>query len=576
MATSATESKSKPNIDRAAAVVAVVHEESAWSPASLWSLVALAGLATIWLTFAGIRIESAYLNHFGFFFDPAAYYLHNIEVYRFYEQQGWLQAIMHQITSNPRDPGRILPHLLLAPKSLIGLWAHMWTQMPFIWGFLTLLSVTVYQRTRSILLSIASIALFVAIPFLYDPMQGVAAYWLDLTPACALGSAAICLIQYARTRHNGWMLAFGAFASACALCRWSSSFYVLVFAVLAIPALLAHDELRNWRSSARAMGFALAGALPGLVFLLAFWQTSLWYYKTFGFAFGAPLSQSFIWTSKALNVMFGAPILAVVVLLTTANLLCWLRRLTQSGKEASLSFIALWLPLSVLLFVCLIVKAVDGYHPLVYFAPALFVSTFCPLGTITRHRIQWQAAALALIVAGLAISIQSYEAARRLANSTQPQQAIKKASDTALANLIVSTRSRCFTQFDTETVTPQMEVFFFHGSFCDWVSYFSIHESYLKFIYEGESPETMAESAYGKVKEKVELVAVFADPEQAAKPGVFNNVYSATVSKAVAQRLPRDPAFRFVGYVDGQFGKLAIYKNTLFRPEPHHRWAAKH
>lgn len=520
-------------------------------------LIALSAVATIWLTYAGIKIEGAYLHNYGFFFDPAAYYLHNIEVFRHYESQGLLATLVHQITHNPRDPARIIPHLLIAPQSLISLWGHMWTQMPLVFAFLSLLSTTTWVRTRSLLLGCAAIASFACMPFLYDPMHGVAAYWLDFTPACALGCLALCLVRFMLRPHLAWMLAFGIFASLAALSRWSSSFYVISFAALAFPLALSANH--RSRHISKCILVALLGAFLGLLFLFGFWQENSWYYKTFGFAFGAPISQSVLWTSQAIVKMIGAPLLAALLALS----LLQVRRLKQDARVIATCW---WLPISTFLFVCCVVKAVDGYHPLVYFGPALAVSAFGPLTISSELAGKWRAATAAILLLCFGVGVHSYEVARKTANNPLPEQALKKRADAALAKLIIDTNSRCFTEFDTESVRPQMEVFFFHKRFCDWVSYFSIHESYLRFIYEGATPPQMADRAFKQIKNKVELVAVFANPSEALKPGVFNNQYSAAVSKGVAEKVATDPDFQLAGQVQAPAGLLAVYKNSAYKP----------
>ncbi len=519
-------------------------------------LVTLSAMATIWLTFAGIKIEGAYLHNYGFFFDPAAYYLHNIEVYRHYESQGILSTLAHQIAHNPRDPARIVPHLLFAPQSLISLWGHMWTQMPLVFAFLSLLSTTTWARTRSLLLSCAAIASFASMPFLYDPMHGVAAYWLDFTPACALGCLALCLVRFLMRPHLGWMFFFGIFASLAALNRWSSSFYVIAFAALAFP--LALTAQNRSQSIVKCVLVAFLGAAPGLLFLFGFWQENSWYYKTFGFAFGAPISQSVLWTSKAIVKMIGAPLLCTILAMSLLHL----KRLKQEARVIALCW---WLPISILLFVCCVVKAVDGYHPLVYFGPALAVSAFGALRTPSELTGKWLGATVAILVLCLAVGVHSYEVARKIAHNPSPEETLKKKADAALAGLIIETNSRCFTEFDTESVRPQMEVFFFHKRFCNWVSYFSIHESYLKFIYDNATPPQMADRAFKQLKNKVELVAVFANASDALKPGVFNNQYSAAVSKGVAEQVATDPDFHLTGHVQAPAGLLAVYKNNAYK-----------
>lgn len=516
-------------------------------------------VATAWLSYSSIRIESTYLQNYGFFFDPAAYYLHNIAVYQFYETHGQWDTLIHELFNNERCPGRVIPYIILSPKLLATLWGHMWTQMPVLLAFLVLLSSTIYKKSQSLLLATGSIVLFSGIPFLYHPTNGLAAYWLDLTSACALGSAAVCLIRYADARQQRWMYAFGAFCSIAALCRWSAAFYVLTFAALALPLVL-FGRSHPWKRSLLDLACAVVTALPGLLFLFSSWKSNAWYYKTFGYAFGAPISQSLTWTSGALKEMIGMPIIWVLALSTAVGAVL----LTRTKFKAPL-VLSLWFPVSVLVFVCVVVKAVDGFHPLVYFAPALFVAGFCPLSTIRSNPIWLRLAASLMIAIGLFSAIDSYELYRRFAKSPSPERALQKRCDSALANLIVSSKAETATQFDTETCMPHLEAFFFNGTSCASVALFSKHESYLKFIFKNQTPEEMAASACRQVRSDLDLVAVFTDPAQALKPGTFNNSYSATVSNRVSEYVSKDPAFKFVANVDGIAGKLSVYRNTAFK-----------
>lgn len=516
--------------------------------------------AFLWVTTA--KLEQTFLDHYGFFYDPAAYYVRNLTVYRYFEQHGLWNSLIYEFFNDERCPGRMVPYLLLQPKLLLSTTGHMWTEMPLVWAFLSLLSTTIFQRTRSFVLAGASIFLFAGLPFLFDPKLGIGAYWLDFPAACALGCAALCAIRYLATRNNGWMFALGAFASATALCRWSAACYLVLFVALAVPALAIANGRERWKKTAASFACAATTALPGIVFFLQFYAYNSWYYKQFGYAFDHPISKSIEWTFKAMQQLFSIPILSILILLTAVNAVL----LIKNKNDRILRFVAFWAPAAVFVFLCCIAKAVDGYHPVLFFVPALFISAFCGLGQVAARYRRWCYIAAAIIaVTGIASSINTYEACRRLAKSPPPQIALQKQADASIAKYIVATSSESFTQLDSESCMPHMEVIFNHGRDCKMENVFSTHETYLKHHYKNITAEQMARQAYAKVQTLIELVGVFADPNQATRPGIFDNAYSTTISKYVAERVARDPAFKFVANVDSPQGKLALYQNMSYK-----------
>jgi hypothetical protein len=525
-------------------------------------------LLTAWLVLSCARIELQYLKHYGYFFDPASYYLHNIDLYRLYQQSGLQAALTYELTHNARFPARTVPYLLIAPQKLVTNLGHMWSEVPFIWLFLWMLASTILKRTHSPMFAIASISLFCGVPYLYDPTLGIAGYWLDFTSACALGSGALCLVNYCQSRNPWWMAAFGALASAAALSRFSSAIYVLSYASLAVPVAL-FAQIRNsshcsWKSVLTGLAAALLTAAPGLFFLFGFLEHNRTYYSTYGYAFGAPVLQSILWTGPALVRLMGMPILLVLLAFSTTHII-----LLLAGRSENLrvSLAASWFPISVFAFVCFIVKAVDGWHCLVYFIPALLVSSFVPFGLLRPHHIWWRVTAIAFAVLAATTTIVSYSTFEHLSVNPPPHLALRKQADSAMARQILSTQAPSFMQFDTESMMPQLEVFLNHGFFSKWPSMmFSIHEAYMKNYYPGKTPTEAAGSAFAHLKEEVALVAIFADPKDALKNGAFDNSYSATVAHQVSQMVQSDSGWSQLRHIESPKGKLMLYWNARFEP----------
>lgn len=552
-----------PAVPNAQAQVSCIQEKPA-APVSRLAIGLLLVVATItsaWLTVAPWRIESTYLRNYGFFCDPSAYYVHNIHLHDYAKANGAWAAIQQEVQFNARHPLRTVPYLLVAPDLLIRMDGHLWTQTPFLWVFLGLLSTVAYLRTRNLLFSVSTMTVFAALPFLYDPGVGLGAYWLDFTAACCLGSAALCLIAYHQHRHWAWLLGTGAFFSATALARFSSAFYLLSFLSVAVPLTLLNACGRDVRKLARALVTLSVGALPGIVFVLAFYEFNRTYYQTFGFAFGAPLSQSIEWTTQAIVRIVGVPLLTVLLTLIVVNVVC-----VRNKEQLKLQSMALWLPISLALFVCLVVRAVSGTHPLVYFGPALVIAAMIPVDFRYWNQKMVSVLSAALLICSIFLIPGAYDVSRKLANAAPPTARLSKKCDESLANLIVSSGAKSFLQFNDETVNPHLESFFKTGRSCSAFPIFSRYDAYLKGIYPGQDRAAMIESIYKKTKKHVQLVAVFAKPEDATKPGAFPSQLSAAIAQSVSARIAADPHFKLVGHVMSPTGLLSVYQNTELEP----------
>jgi hypothetical protein len=549
------------NANNRRAAVAALPEKKVLPRVSKTSfaIVAVATIATTWLVLAGQRLESLYLSNYGYFYDAAAYHQVHIDLYHAFLRDGLWTTVLNQLLNNDRGPLRTIPYLLLAPKLLTSPTGHLWTAAPFLWLFLFLFCSTAQSSTKSLLLSVCATTFFVGIPFLYDPTHGIAAFWLDLTAALALGSAALCLIRFAQSGNNGWMVAFGALASATVLSRWSAAAYLVTFASLALPAALA-TRLPNWKNVGTGIACALLTALPGIIFTVYFFKSASHYYRVAGYALNATVAQSLQWAASTLNELLGTTLLCCLLLMAALNAACWMKNRTSN----SVNLIALWMPVSFFVFLCLVCKVGLAHHPLFYFAPALAVAAFCPLAPVVNRK-KHLALCVTLLTVGVSSSISSYEHFRRIANNPPSTFKMIKQTDVALAQLIASTQARSFLRFDTQSVFPCLEAFYTYGSYCNEAPYFSVHPFHLTSVYPGKTPEQVAVAAYAAVKSNVDLIVVFANPEQALAPHTFSNPYSQSVSREVARRVPNDSSWQLVGTVSGWRGKLKVYKNETLQ-----------
>jgi hypothetical protein len=518
-------------------------------------------MLTALLIFCCNKIENLYLSNYGFFYDPVAYYTHNIELYQMYLRDGTWPAMINELATNNRHPLRTIPILALAPDMLATPSAHLWTETPLLFAFLSLLGTTVYARSKSLLVGAAAMGLFAAFPFLYDPKAGLAAYWLDLSAALAMGSAALCLLRFSETKNNSWIIAFGCLASVTALSRWSAASYLILYAALAVPLACIHKPC-EWRATGKSLALALLAALPGLAFTFFWLKDCSSYYSQFGYALNAPISQSVMWAGSTLQRFLSLPILSGLALLTLVHLFLLFRKDT----DRRISLICLWLPLSVFIFVCVFCRAVEASHALVYFAPALIISAFGPF-TRTQapwHRIRWRSFGTAGLALAATTGICSYEHFRHLSANPDAASRLQKQSDVALAGFISQANAPTFIQFDTQRTMPLVEAFFSHRRHCLHPHWFSVHAFDFTGFYPGSSPEQVAVRNYDNVKRDVALVAVFQNPEQARQPNLFSNPYSAAVSSYMSSRVKEDKSWQYLGAVNGPRGMLAVYQNTSF------------
>lgn len=518
-------------------------------------------LACLWLCWSSVHIEKLWLQNYGFFFDPAAYYVMNIEVLTRLEHQGLVPTLLAEVLDNSRCPARTVPYLLLCPYLLSTLMGHMWSEIPLVWGFLTLFCTTVYKRTSSLFFALAAASTFVALPMLYNPFYGLAAYWLDIPAACAMGLASLCLIRYLENRHPGWMAAVGAFSSLTALFRWSATFYLLAFLSVAVPiALISKPTGENIRRTANATACALLAAAPGIAFGVKHFAANVGYYKQNGYAFGATLAQSLGWTGFALHEMIGPVLSVVFAFLCVCNAISLWRR-SESVDEKRITAMALWYPISMVLFVCLVVKAVDGYHPLVYIAPALMVAAFSPLKSSPSVVGKRPFISIALLALSVALSAHSYGIYWRMANLLHAPARLDRQLDQKLAEEIALAGCDNFAQLDAERCMPLLELFYYKHKRVRFEALFSIHESYLKSRYPNHTPATMGKVVYTKANATMPLLAVFAIPAEARTPGMFDNPHSAEVAFYISQRIKSDPMWEFRKTIEGPRAKLSVYVN---------------
>lgn len=536
-----------------------------------WAPLAVCTSITVWLLVASSIVETKYLQNYGHFLDPAAYYYQNIECFRRLHQEGLLSALCTELTQNAKSPGRTIPYLLFGPQLLVHPLGHLATTAPALWLFLALLIHTVRARTKSLLFASAAATTFAAVPFLYDARWGLAAYWLDMASALSMGCSALCLINYTLNRKSSWLLACCALASITATFRYTAGYYMLAFLAVALPVALLPllGQRKNRPELMHSLAACLIGGLPGLTFLVGFLADNRAHYNACGYAFGASLMQSFMWTFRAVQQLLSDPLIILLGSFTAISLGSAIAGISKDGGAKSISrgradaflqaCLSVWLPLSIFSFVCLVVRAIDGYHPLFYFAPALVISAFCAFPPI-RSKFLNRSLSVSLIAAAIVSAGNAFASSLYLARHPYPFQVLHRQAEVAIIRAIVKTRALNFVEFDEETLMPQVEAFLNYGHFCSFPpKLFSVHKSYLQFFYPRQTPESAAQSAYRYLKQEVALVAVFDDAQRPLRTPCFDNEFSSTIAAAVSKLVATDPHWRLVQKVNSPKGMLAIY-----------------
>ncbi len=525
-------------------------------------------LLTCLITFASARIEWKYIQNYPHFYDPVCYNLNNAKLWLDVQQHGRFAVAWTEALSNIRHPFRTVPAILLAPDLLAQPLGHLFTAMPLLFAFLFLLGTSVNAYSRSVWMAMASLCLFCSVPILFDAKLGFAAFWLDLHAALAMASAAICLLRFQASAQRKWLVAFAIFATITSLSRYSATFYLVVLALpILVLALTQHFCIK--RSFLRAVLVpvltlsALLLPVAG-VFVISHYQANIHYYKTYGYAFNVTIIKSVAWTFYALVVSVSPLILTALFTLSCFSLLQAFLTEPKHRLNRILSFLAsVWCPLSIAIFLCVIVRATDGIHPTLYIIPLLFLPAFCafPAGKVLRPIAQ---TILCTTILCLAISVGTradrvnYSIARR----PTPFQIQQKRIDKRIAELLNASHACRYAIFNTESTMPTLEAFYAAHTYPIHPSkFFTVHEGYWKGWFPKASSDEVAQAVCRHLPE-LDLAVVQKDPADVLRNPSVDNDYSRKVATSVAEKLPLDPNWILIDVLtDAPNGPLAVYRN---------------
>ncbi|HEY9783925.1 MAG TPA: hypothetical protein V6D17_00895 [Candidatus Obscuribacterales bacterium] len=534
---------------------------------ALWWLLGL--FLTAVVGYATFRIASKYFEHYPYFFDAISYSYLNARLYLQALEGNPASVAWQEWLANTRNPLRTVPLILVAPQLLAHQLGHMATSLPSLLCFLSLLGWTIYNRTRHALYALASVALFCALPGIYEPNYGFASYWLDLTAALWMASGALCLVNYGLKNNWKWLAAFAVFVSCGTLSRYVAAAYAFV---ICAPLVLGCFVAKLRRGEGLLQSFvwpsvliaALLAALTGR-FLIAHYHSNFEFYSKQGYCLYKPILQSLAEDTNPINQFVGPTFWAVLSLVMLINLALFARSKKRNFWTVAESC---WLAASVLVFLVLILRAGDGGPQTFYAVPLIFFAMMCPaalhLQSINRHFVTAMAGLILLLAALL--GVQSFSTFYAFAKNPSPYYVDRKKLDVTLADFLANSPKPVLwnTFFDEHTWIPSMESFYRHGKLplAAGQTFFTRHRLGWISMYPELTPHEVAERVYAGSCKWLDMAVVFADPNQAYEKDRFNNDYSKVVSSYVSRRIADDSNWEKCISVDTvAYGKLVGYRN---------------
>lgn len=529
----------------------------------------LTGLVSV----ATIRIESAYIQNYPHFYDPASYNYSFGRLWLEVQKEGRIPVAWREATTNIRQPYRTVPTILFCPDMLAHPLGHLATAIPLLLAFLLMLGTTVKAFSRSLPVALSSMLLFSSVPILFDAQYGFAAFWLDLHAALAMGAAALSVIRYMSDGKPRWLVALALFASLTSFARYSSSFYLILLAVpILILAMAKHWLVRKsiQKTIIQPILILTGTCIPVAIYIISHYQANVHYYSTYGYAFNVPIMRSVAWTVFAMAYALGPTMLLVLTTLTLLNLVTIGGFQKNERLPALLNWCAsVWCPTSAFIFLCFIVHATDGIHPTLFLVPLLFIPAFAPFERVKPMNNIGQIILVTLIV--LISSTIGPKANRdnfRTACHPAKAQAQQKQVDIRLAGLLRQIHATTFGVFLSESgAMPTLEAFYCDRSYpVHTYKIFTVHEMYWKAWFPGKDADWCARQIYHDIR-SLDLVAVHDNPADVLKNPRLDNVYSRATAKYIAETIKSDPSWSLMEVLpDGPTGPIGVYKNLAPMP----------
>ena len=551
----------------------VTNERSKFTIAALalW-----AALLTCVMGFTASFIEQSYLQNHSYFYDSVSYQFYNARLYTRIPDEGRLALAAREWLHNPKHPLRTIVPLLFAPGSLARpIAAHLATALPMLFAFLLLLGLTVYRRVHHLLYALGCMALFCAIPFLYDPVFGLGAFWLDLPASLLVGAATMCLLNSGGARDRKWLAAFAVFAALAMLSRYVAAVYTFVICAPILTYYLA----RVWRSERRWRSVLLPlvsiaviiGAIAGRS-IVAHYDYNIGFYSIYVYNIGFGIAESARFVLGSLWSSISSAGLVILAVIACINLVL-LRRAGGRDFAASL-LISMWLAIAVVLLLIFGIRDVGADHVTLYAVPLIFLAAVSPAPFVFNSEESLSASRsvltpLAFTMIALAVVASGWSAMRNYERAAHPspEARAQKAFDIALARSLAHEGGSLtwIGYFQEYAWIPTMEAFYNHEAFPlpAGGGFFEDHEALWRGHYPGLSPLEVSEQVYSATNRWVDVAVVLDDPTRIENNGYTDNDISRTVARRMSERIRADEKWRRVFAVESpRYGTLVGYRNS--------------
>ena len=527
---------------------------------------------TLFAGYLSAALEKRYLDHHPYFFDAVSYSFHNATLYQRVQEVGQGTVIREELSNNTRNPLRTVPLVMFAPSLLAHPFGHMATALPSLFAFVFLLAYTIYRLGRRLAPAIAGSSIAVLLPGLYNPVSGIATYWLDLTAALLIGAAILALLNSNSGRCLRWLVLFAILGSCAAFSRYISIAYLLFVSLpLFVWYLFARArEEGNWRRSVLlpALVVSATGALVVGPYLFAHVGLVSEFYRLYGYALGAPVATAIHAVLVSLREFIGSAGILALIILAVA----WLLKLFSARRLYVESLLVpVWLAMATPIFLIFILKT-SAIHTISYAAILLLVALTVPFArSMNQSGVMFKQAgfiAMLIIFSGWG----GYYTSEWKRASNPSQKAVEaKALQTQLADQLARYGHKVVwnAYFDEISWIPSLDAFYRHGVLPlplgqDFV--FSIHETVYRGNYPGWDSAQINEALLKNANTWLNIAVVFDEPSDADK--YLPNELSRSAAKYVAKSMQNNYNWRKdYEITTHRYGRLAVYRNLRALPD---------
>lgn len=534
---------------------------------ALWAVA-----VTLLAGYLSVSLEKRYLDHHPYFFDAVSYSLYNAKLHQRIQEAGQAKVIREELSNNNRHPLRTVPLVIFAPSLLAHPYGHLATALPSLFAFIFLFAYTLYRKAGRLSLALAGSSIVAMLPGLYNPVSGIAAYWLDLTAALLIGAAVLALLNSDRGRSLRWLILFVVLGSCAAFARYVSIAYLLFASV---PVFLWYlvsraREEGNWPRSFLlpilvVMGTSVLVAGP---YLFGHVGSVSEFYRLYGYALGTPVSTS-IYAARLSSIEFIGPagLMAIYVLAGA-----WLLKIMGAKRfDAEAFFVPVWLGVAIPIFLIFVLKT-SAIHTISYAAILLLVALAVPWArSLNENGTVSKRAGLIVMLVMSAGWGGYYMSQWKQSSNPSPEAVEAKALQTELADRLARYGQKVVwnAYFDEISWIPSLDAFYRHGVLPlplgqDYV--FSIHETVYKGNYPGWDSAQINEALLKNANTWLNIAVVFDEPKDADK--YLPDGFSRSAAKHLANSLRNDPGWRKDYEVNThRYGRLAVYRNLRAQPD---------